>query len=109
MFVLTSLFLATPSERCCRGEGVPEECIKFCAHPGPVTKNDIPEACHRFLRLMVNCWNAEDGRVELEIIDLLPIKMKISISLSNDYHVYNYFRYKEEGNEEMYRIHINRC
>ena len=90
MFVLTFLLLATPSERCCRGEGVPEECIRFCAHPGPITKNNIPETCHRFLKLMVKCWNAEDGRVEFEIIDLLPI-IKITVSLSNDYHVYHYF------------------
>ena len=57
--------------KCCKGEGVPDDCIGFCAPPGPVTKNDIVKKCHPFLRLIVKCWSAGDGRIEFEIIDLL--------------------------------------
>ena len=65
MHDLTFLFLATPSEKCCKGEGVPEKCFVFCTPSGPVSRNDdLGEICNPLWDVIHKCRSAGDGRVQ---------------------------------------------
>ena len=73
------LFLATPSEKCCKGEGVPEECMGFCTPPGPISKNDVVKICNPFLDVIIKCWSAGEGMVEFNIANLWSIILTIKL------------------------------